>query len=198
MRFYQKLLIRSLSCRLKVVSKNLAVNSYIFASKSSISISFDDIITLVFNLRNLALNYTSSKFYFYTRYGFSFFFQMPSFYVNCIQCLWNYSVLPIVENDSDKFSYGFRPFRLTQDLFMEIKNSFLKKKLLLWIVDLKINFSINLCNCDWLIKNFPIEKKVLRSWLRLNTFTFQNNLLYTEDGNIFFSLVNFSLNGLVC
>lgn len=196
-KFYQKLLIRSLSCRLKVLNRNLIINSQFFTSKSIFNVNFEDIIILVSNLRNLSINSSISTFYFCKRYGYSIFFQMPFFYMNCIQSLWNYSVLPIVENNSDKFSYGFRPFRSTQDLFVEIKNSFLKKRLPLWMVDFKINSSIKLYNSDWLMKNFPVEKKILRSWFGLNTFNFLNNLAYFGDGNIFFSLVNFSVNGLV-
>lgn len=146
------------------------------------------------NLRNFSLNNEIHSFYFSKKNGFSLFFQLPNFYMSCIQCLWNCSVLPIVDNDSDKYSYGFRPFRNVQDLFFEIKNSFLKKKLFLWILDFKFNFHTTLSNNYWLLKNFPMEKRILKSWFKP---TFLNCFPCIDNSNIFFSLINFSINGLV-
>lgn len=158
------------------------------------SLSLEDRISFLINIRNFSTNTATHSFYFSKKNGFSLFFQMPAFYISCIQCLWNFSILPIVENNSDKFSYGFRPFRSVQDLFFEIKNSFLKKKLFLWIINFKFNFYANLSDNYWLLKNFPMEKKILKSWFNP---TFFRSFPCIDNSNIFFSLINFSVNGLV-
>lgn len=192
MKVFQKLLVQSLSCKLKTINKVLRNDNSYFSK--NLQISFEDAASLLVNGRNLSISNEINSFYFLSKDGFSIFFQTPSFYISCMQCLWNYSVLPVIEKESDKFSYGFRPFRSVQDLFCEIKNSFFKKKLFLWLIDFKINLSVKFFNSNWLLKNFPMEKKILKSWVK-------STLLWSfpciDNSNIFFSLVNFSINGLV-
>lgn len=192
LKFFQKLLLQSLSCKLKTINKVLRKKNDYFVSQSNISL--EDMITLMVNLRNFSIINGIDSFYLLKKKGFSIFFQTTTFYISCVQCLWNFSVLPILETNSDKYSYGFRPFRSVQDLFVEVKNSFLKKKLFLWNVNLKINSSIKFCNNSWLLKNFPMQKKILKSWLEPNILS---SFPCIDNSNIFFSLINFSINGLV-
>jgi hypothetical protein len=109
--------------------------------------------------------------------------------------------LPFLETKCDKSSYSFRPFRDALDLLKDIKKSFSSKDKQSWYLDIKINCSWNLQTKFWLLKNFPIERQILRSWLNnivINSFfEYNNSFFYFYSKDIYFILFNYLLNGLL-
>lgn len=172
-----------------------------FLSSRFFVFSTDDLLNLVLNLRT-SINFADvNSFFLSKRGGLSLFFDVPTIYFQSIQCLWNFSVLPIIEAYSDRYSFGFRPFRACKDLFCELNNFVLRKNLFYWSLNTKVSLLSNLSENKWLFKNFPIEKKFFRSWLDKVSYSplsfFSSQSIYKDFVSISYTLINFSLNGLV-
>lgn len=111
--------------------------------------------------------------------------------------------LPFVETKLDRSLQGFRPYRDSSDLFKEIKRIFssVEKNNMMSYFYIKLHSSWNSFNKAWLLKNFPIEKKVLKSWfsnISKNSFIkFSKINLFFSNKEISFMLLNYTLNGLV-
>lgn len=117
--------------------------------------------------------------------------MLPPLYQKSFLVLCNFTVLPVVDGKFDRFSYGFRPFRDSKDIFLEIKNFFSKKQFFLWTFKSEISFSI--FNTSWIIKYFPFNKNLLNLIL-LKT---EHKLNISKNIVFFSTLFNFLLNGLV-
>lgn len=154
---------------------------------------------IVLNLKHVRLFEKSNFLYFIKKKGHSFFYNYINIYNKCLQYLWVLSLLPFLETHLDKSLHGFRPFRDSFDLFMEIKKIFSNTKNY-WYFSLKLFSYSNSQNKFWLLKNLPIEKKLLKSWFntypKRSSLNFRNNnFFYKKDIN--FLLLNYSLTGLV-
>lgn len=82
------------------------------------------------------------------------------------QALWNMALLPVTEATSDAHSYGFRPYRDCWDANAQIRSLLDKPNSPTWVLDATIEKGFDSINHDWLLKNTPMETKVLRSWLK--------------------------------
>ena len=116
------------------------------------------------------------------------------------QALWNMALLPCVEATSDPHSYGFRPYRGCWDANAQIRLLLDKQNSPTWILDADIEKCFDKINHDWLLKNTPMETKVLRSWLKAgfleNQETFPTEEGTPQGGVISPTLANLTLNGL--
>lgn len=192
----QKLFTFSLFSRLKVV--NDIFNNFKFFNFINSAEKFH----IALNLKYPTFLQVFSYFYITKSKGSCLFFDSPNIYVKCLHSLYNSSVSPIVEFKSDKFSFGFRPYRDCQDFFLEIKNFFLNNKKDFSCLNLKLVSVLNFFSNDWLIKNFPLEKRILKSWLNNNllfSYSFSENKVYPFIGftSIYNTFFNFLLNGLL-
>ncbi|MGO9614100.1 MAG: group II intron reverse transcriptase/maturase [Dissulfurispiraceae bacterium] len=107
---------------------------------------------------------------------------------------------PISETKADRNSYGFRPERATQDAIKQCFIILSKKTSAKWILEGDIRGCFDNINHEWLINNIPMDKKILRKWLK--TGYIHKRILYpteagTPQGGIISpTLANMTLDGL--
>lgn len=159
----------------------------------------------------LALSLNSNRFQFnkilnlsvFKIKGHSFAGDFPDVFKYCFECLWNITLLPFVESNADRFSFGYRPFRICYGGLLEIKKMFLKnKKLNNSLINIKVAPSLNLRENWWLLNNIPIEKATLKSWFCYKGLFVKQNILedlisLSENNSFYFTLFNYLFNGLV-
>jgi RNA-directed DNA polymerase len=107
---------------------------------------------------------------------------------------------PISETKADRNSYGFRPERATQDAIKQCFIILSMKTSVQWILEGDIRGCFDNINHEWLINNIPMDKKILRKWLK--TGYIHKRILYpteagTPQGGIISpTLANMTLDGL--
>ena len=198
----QKLLICSLSARLKAVRIVSQENS----KKNVPGIDHEIWITstskyqATLKLRNKLYPKLLKKIYLSKNNYQRKLVGIPCMCDRAYQTLWNMSLLPIVETTSDLHSYGFRPYYDDLDTNDQIQTVLFQKDSVGWILNLEIKKFCNAINHQWLLAKIPMNKKVLKKWIKIGFFddlfllnvqetTFQEEIITT-------TLENFVLNGL--
>lgn len=117
------------------------------------------------------------------------------------QCLWHLALDPIAECKADHNSYGFRKYRsanhLAQMGFLLFSKTKGSPK---YARDLDIEGFFDNIRHDWLIKNIPMDKNVLKQWLYAG-YVYQDNTYSTDSGVpqggvISPTIANLTLDGL--
>lgn len=126
---------------------------------------------------------------------------IPNLFDRGYQMLWYFALLPIAENISDERSYGFRPYRSAHDaiayISLLIKAPTSRKR---WVLEGDISKFFDSVDHEWLLKNIPIRKNVLKSILKSGYI--EGGKLYPTDkgfpqgGVISPTLANIALDGL--
>nr|YP_009032740.1 hypothetical protein FL48_p32 [Euglenaformis proxima]AGL12006.1 hypothetical protein [Euglenaformis proxima] len=139
---------------------------------------------------------TSSFFYLLkNKHSHSFFMELSTIHDRFYQSLWELFIVPILEVSFDRFSYAFRPFRNTRDVFFKIKNFYsLNYYRISWILKMRLLCFFSTFNKIWLLKNLLIEKSVLRAWFKKASY-FSSDQAFRK--NILSILANFTVSGLV-
>lgn len=187
----QKYLLKSFSAKLKSIRDSFSGDLFI-SSRERFLLAF-------------TLDFLNLPEYFYSVYvpkrnGLVFFFNLPSFFFVCFENLFDLSFLPFVETKTDKFSFGFRPYRDCSDVFVQLKKSILKKNRVFLLSKINISNFFSDTNKCWILKNIPLKLSFFKRWLNLNAVHFNKlnyDLLLKFRGGLFFSVFNFILNGLV-
>jgi len=132
---------------------------------------------------------------------------IPTIRDRCLQELIKIVLEPLVEIGSDKNSYGYRKFRSAKNaigtLRAELKsNSHQEGK---WVFDADIEGFFDNINHDWILKNTPLPKQLIRiikEWLKCGVI-YKGQLSETLSGTPQVSggiispiLANMTLNGL--
>lgn len=117
------------------------------------------------------------------------------------QALWNLAVTPCVESSSTLVSSGFRLHPRRQDVHAHIKLLLSPRNSPSWILESDIRNSFDTLNHDWLLKNTPMERKVLKSWLKGGFLKSSGEFFPGEDlplrkGILSLTLLNHLLNEL--
>ena len=125
---------------------------------------------------------------------------IPTMLDRAMQALYLLALEPAVEMTSDPKSYGFRSDRSTADAMVELFHLLSPKTGPQWVMDADIKAFFDRISHDWLIKSIPVDKKMLRKWLKAGVVD-QRTLMATEDGTpqggiISPCLANATLNGL--
>lgn len=198
----QKLLICSLSARLKAVRIVSQENS----KKSVPGIDHEIWITstskyqATLKLRNKLYPKLLKKVYLSKNNYQKKLVDIPCMCDRAYQTLWNMSLLPIIETTSDLHSYGFRPYYDDLDTNNQIQTLLFQKNSMGWILNLEIKKCCNPINHQWLLAKIPMNKKVLKKWIKIGFFDdlFLFNMQETafQEEIITTTLVNFVLNGL--
>ena len=107
---------------------------------------------------------------------------------------------PISETTADWNSYGFRPERATQDAIEQCFKVLSQEASAMWIFEGDIRGCFDNINHEWLIDNIPMDKKILRKWLKAG-YVHKRILYPTEAGTpqggiISPTLSNMTLDGL--
>jgi len=125
---------------------------------------------------------------------------IPTMRDRAMQALYLLALEPVSESTSDPNSYGFRTNRSTADAMSQLFVSLSKKASAQWILEADIKGCFDHIDHDWLIGNVPMDKTVLRKWLKsglLYQGQFQETEAGTPQGGIISpTLANVTLNGL--
>ncbi|WP_330114756.1 group II intron reverse transcriptase/maturase [Pseudomonas sp. JS3066] len=125
---------------------------------------------------------------------------IPTMLDRAMQALYLLALEPVVESTSDPRSYGFRPDRATTDAMVELFHLLATPVAPTWVMEGDIKGFFDNINHDWLIKNVPMDKMMLRKWLRAGVVD-RRQFAATEAGTpqggiISPCLANVTLNGL--
>jgi RNA-directed DNA polymerase len=125
---------------------------------------------------------------------------IPTMRDRAMQALWQLALNPVAETTGDANSYGFRVKRSAADAIEQCFCSLAKKGAAQWILECDIKGCFDNISHEWLIKNIPMDKKILQSWLKAGFH--ENNVWFptergTPQGGIISPvLANMALDGL--
>ena len=125
---------------------------------------------------------------------------IPTMKDRAMQALYLMALEPIAETTGDRFSYGFRKKRRTMDAIRQIDSVLNRQHSPEWILEGDIKGCFDHISHDWLIENIPMDKTILRKWLKCGA-VFNGKLFPTEEGTpqggiISPTLANMALDGL--
>jgi RNA-directed DNA polymerase len=125
---------------------------------------------------------------------------IPTMNDRAMQALHLLSLEPVSETLADSNSYGFRPARSTADAMEQCFKVLSKKGSARWVLEGDIAACFDNIDHNWLIQNIPVNKQVLRKWLKAG-YVDKGNLFPTEKGTpqggiISPTLANMALDGL--
>ncbi len=126
--------------------------------------------------------------------------DIPSMIDRAQQALYLLALQPISETKSDLHSYGFRPERSTADAIQQCFITLAKKRSPQWILEADIQACFEKISHDWLIEHIPIDKEILRRWLKAG-YLEKQRFCPTEEGAAQGSIIspvlaNMTLDGL--
>jgi RNA-directed DNA polymerase len=125
---------------------------------------------------------------------------IPTVKDRAMQALYLLALDPVAETKGDPNSYGFRSQRSTADAIEACFADLAKKNSAQWILEGDIKSCFDRISHDWLLANIPIDKAMLRKWLKAG-FMEEGMLYATEEGTpqggiISPVLANMTLDGL--
>ena len=125
---------------------------------------------------------------------------IPTMKDRAMQALYLLALEPVSETTADSNSYGFRKERSTGDAREQCFCVLAKKASPEWIMEGYIKGCFDHISHDWLLNNIPMDKVMLRKWLKCG-FVFNKELFPTEEGTpqggiISPTLANMTLDGL--
>lgn len=125
---------------------------------------------------------------------------IPTLYDRSMQALYLLALEPIAEMQADLNSYGFRPKRSTSDAIEQAFRVLCNPNSAKWILEADIKSCFDKISHDWLLKNVPLDKRVLYQWLS-SGYIEKQALLPTSEGTpqggiISPLLANLALDGL--
>jgi RNA-directed DNA polymerase len=92
--------------------------------------------------------------------------SIPTMYDRAQQALYKLGLSPVAETKADRNSYGFREGRSCADAVACAFNALSKPNSAPWIMEGDIRGCFDNISFDWMLKNIPMDKVVLRKWLR--------------------------------
>ncbi len=125
---------------------------------------------------------------------------IPTIRDRAMQALYLLALEPIAETTADPNSYGFRPYRSCRDAIGQCFCALSQKHSARWILDADIQACFDWIDHDWLLKNIPLDKYMLRQWLTCGVVKerklFATNKGTPQGGIISPTLANMTLDGL--
>lgn len=126
--------------------------------------------------------------------------NIPVAYDKAMQILYSYSLDPVAESTADRKSFAFRKGRSLLDAHAYICKAFDKDNAPEWIVRADVKACYDSLSHNWLIKNIPMDKKVLREILKPGIMVgeeiFPLSRGISQGGTISPILGNMALDGL--
>lgn len=125
---------------------------------------------------------------------------IPTLKDRAMQALYLFALEPIAETLADPNSYAYRPYRACRDAISQCFCSLAKKYSPKWILEIDIKACFDWIDHDWLLKNIPIDRHILKQWLKCG-FMHNKKLFPTKAGTpqggvISPTLANMTLDGL--
>lgn len=106
---------------------------------------------------------------------------IPCMYDRAMQALYALALEPIAETTADTRSFGFRKGRSCHDACEYIFSALSRKNSAKWILEGDIKGCFDHISHEWLIENIPIDKSVLKQFLKAG-FVFNRELFPTDEG----------------
>jgi len=125
---------------------------------------------------------------------------IPTMKDRAMQALFLLALEPIAETTADQSSYGFRRGRSTADVMGQCRSVLSQSRSAQWVLEGDIKGCFDNISHEWLLQNIPMEKRILRQWLKARYV--ENTTLYDTDegtpqgGIISPVLANMTLDGL--
>ncbi|MEO1643852.1 MAG: reverse transcriptase domain-containing protein, partial [Chloroflexota bacterium] len=125
---------------------------------------------------------------------------IPTMTDRAMQALWLLALDPIAEVQGDRNSYGFRKGRSCADAIQQCFIIMAWKHGAQWVLEGDIKSCFDKIDHQWLLEHIPMDKKILRKWLKAGFM--QDQRLYATDegtpqgGIISPVLANMALDGL--
>jgi RNA-directed DNA polymerase len=125
---------------------------------------------------------------------------IPTMFDRAMQAVYKSALEPVAEYYADGNSYGFRPKRSTADAIQNCYQMVCRKNNAKWILEGDIKGCFDNFSHTWLLENIPINKTILRKWLR-SGYVYKNRLFPVKSGTpqggiISPILANMALDGL--
>lgn len=125
---------------------------------------------------------------------------IPTMKDRAMQALYLLALQPVSETRADQNSYGFRPERSTADAIMQCYMLLRKKGSAQWVLEADIKGCFDHIDHQWLVENVPMDKTVLRKWLKAGVVD-MGRVWKTEEGTpqggiISPALANMALDGI--
>jgi len=125
---------------------------------------------------------------------------IPTMKDRAMQALYLLALEPVSETLADHNSYGFRPHRTAADAIEQCYTTLGKKHSAQWVLEADIKSCFDNISHEWLIANIPMDKEILRKWLKAGVVD-SGNLYPTDAGTpqggiISPVLANMTLDGL--
>lgn len=125
---------------------------------------------------------------------------IPTMKDRAMQALYKLALEPVAETTADKHMYGFRPERSTADAIQQCYAVLSCKRFAQWTLEADIEGCFNNISHEWLLNNIPMDKTILRKWLKAG-YMEAGNIYPTESGTpqggvISSIYANMTLNGL--
>lgn len=125
---------------------------------------------------------------------------IPTMHDRAMQALFLLALEPIAETTADNASYGFRRGRTAADAIEHCFVLLSRKDSPRWLLEGDIKGCFDHISHDWLMQHIPMEKRILRQWLRagyVEEATLFNTGAGTPQGGIISPvLANMTLDGL--
>ncbi|EAY56930.1 MAG: RNA-directed DNA polymerase [Leptospirillum rubarum] len=126
--------------------------------------------------------------------------SIPTLFDRAMQALHLLALIPIAEETADPNSYGFRPDRSTADAIGQCHTLLSRRTSSQWILEGDIKSCFDTISHPWLLGHIPMDKVVLRKWLRagyIDKRTFFPSMEGTPQGGIASpTMANMVLDGL--
>lgn len=106
--------------------------------------------------------------------------SIPVMKCRAMQALYLLALEPITETLADPHSYGFRPKRSVADA-IEQCFKLTSRKMKSWTLEGDIKSCFDKISHDWLLSHVPMERKILRRWLKAG-YMDSETLYETEEG----------------
>lgn len=107
---------------------------------------------------------------------------IPTMYDRAMQTLYALSLEPIAETTADTISFGFRRGRSAKDACEQIFNVLARKCSPIWILEGDIKGCFDNINHEWLQKNIPMDKRIMKQFLK-SGYIYEGRLFPTETGS---------------
>ena len=125
---------------------------------------------------------------------------IPTMKDRAMQALYLFALQPVSETRADRDSYGFRPDRSTADDIMQCYMLLRKQDSPQWVLEADTKGCFDHIDHQWLIDNVPMDKLVLRKWLKAGVVD-MGRVWKTEEGTpqggiISPTLANMALDGI--
>jgi len=107
--------------------------------------------------------------------------SIPTMTDRAMQALYLLALDPIAECLADPNSYAYRRGRCQADAIEQCFNILCRKNSATWIYESDIEACFDRISHQWLLKNIPMDKTILKKWLKAG-FRDKNILYPTEEG----------------